>query len=38
MYTVKDSLGNIIRKFLTYSQASMFKLANGNNNWIIEYE
>lgn len=35
MYSVNDSLGNIIRNFLTYKEASIFKFARGNNNWYI---
>lgn len=32
-YVVKDSLGNILREFDTYKQASNFK--NNKHNWKI---
>lgn len=35
MYKVYDSLGNFIRSFPIYQQASNYKLAYGNSNWTI---
>ena len=36
MYKVYDSMGNLVRAgFLTYKQASVFKLAYGNSGWTI---
>lgn len=35
-YIVKDSYGNIIRKFTTFQQASVYKQAYGNIGWTIE--
>lgn len=35
MYIVYDSLGNYIRQFDTYQQASTYKLAKGNYSWQI---
>jgi len=36
MYKVYDSLGNFMRKFPTYEQASNYKLAYGNRSWTIK--
>lgn len=35
-YIIKDSYGNIIRKFPTFQQASVYKQAYGNIGWTIE--
>lgn len=35
MYRVYDSLGNFIKSFPTYQQASNYKLAFGNYGWTI---
>lgn len=35
-YIVKDSLGNTMRAFLTYSQAYTYRVANGSSAWTIE--
>ena len=36
MYRVYDSLGNFLRSFPTYQQASNYKLAFGNYGWVIK--
>ena len=36
MYNVFDSLGNFMRRFPTYKQASNYKLAYGNKCWKIK--
>lgn len=36
MYKVFDSLGNFMRKFPTYKQASNYKLAYRNLSWTIK--
>ena len=36
MYKVYDSLGNFMRRFPTYKQASNYKLAYGNKCWTIK--
>ena len=36
MYKVYDSLGNFIKRFPTFQQASNYKLAYGNNYWVIK--
>lgn len=35
-YCVYDSLGNFMRKFPSYKQASNYKFIYGNNGWFIE--
>lgn len=35
MYRVYDSLGNFMRSFPTYQQASNYKFAFGNCGWTI---
>lgn len=35
-YGVYDSLGNFMRRFPTYKQASNYKLAYGNYGWTIK--
>jgi hypothetical protein len=35
-YKVFDSLGNYLRSFPTYSQASNYKYAYGNMGWTIK--
>lgn len=37
MYRVYDSLGNFMRSFPTYQQASTYKLAFGNYGWTIKH-
>lgn len=37
MYRVYDSLGNFMRSFPTYQQASNYKLAFGNYGWTIKH-
>ena len=37
-YKVYDSLGNFMRKFPTYKQASNYKLSYGNVNWTVKSE
>lgn len=37
MYRVYDSLGNFLRSFPTYQQASTYKLAFGNYGWTIKH-
>lgn len=34
-YTVKDSLGNVMRTFPTYQQALTYKSVYGNSQWFI---
>ena len=34
-YVVFDSLGNFMRRFPTYRQASNYRLAYGNSSWTI---
>lgn len=36
MYKVYDSLGNLVRRFPTYRQASNYKFAYGNTGWTIK--
>lgn len=36
MYKVYDSMGNFMKRFPTYKQASNYKLAYGNKYWIIK--
>ena len=36
MYCVYDSMGNLMRVFPTYKQASNYKLAFGNYGWTIK--
>lgn len=35
MYKVYDSLGNFLRSFRTYKEASNYKFVFGNPNWKI---
>ena len=35
VYKVYDSLGNFMRSFPTYQQASTYKFVYGNSSWII---
>lgn len=35
-YIVKDSLGNFIKSFITYKEASEYKFTFGNYNWEIK--
>lgn len=37
MYKVYDSLGNFMRSFPTYQQASNYKFAFGNYGWTIKH-
>jgi hypothetical protein len=37
MYKVYDSMGNFMRRFPTYKQASNYKLAYGNCGWTIKF-
>ena len=37
MYKVYDSLGNFMRRFPTYKQASNYKQACGNTGWTIKF-
>ena len=37
-YKVYDSIGNFMRKFPTYKQASNYKSAYGNVNWTVKSE
>lgn len=37
VYYIKDSLGNILREFTTYSQAYTFKIACGRYDWEITH-
>lgn len=36
-YYVFDSLGNFMRKFPNYKQASTYKFVYGNNGWYIKH-
>lgn len=36
-YKVYDSLGNFMRKFPTYKQASNYKFTYGNKCWTIKF-
>lgn len=38
MYVVRDSLGNFMREFPNYQQASTYKFACGNYGWTITRE
>lgn len=35
-YIVKDSLGNTMKVFPNYKQASNYKFVNGNYQWTIK--
>lgn len=35
-YSVYDSLGNFMRKFPNYQQASNYKFIYGNSSWYIK--
>lgn len=35
MYKVFDSLGNFMKRFHTFQQASNYKFIYGNSSWII---
>lgn len=37
-YIVRDSLGNFMRSFKTYKEASTYKFAYGNYQWTISQE
>lgn len=34
-YTVKDSLGNVMRTFKSYKEAENYRYVYGNPNWYI---
>ena len=35
MYKVFDSMGNLMKRFPTYQQASNYKFIYGSSNWYI---
>lgn len=37
MYKVYDSMGNFMRRFPTYKQASEYKFTFGNSGWTIKF-